>query len=115
MTDQEAMALRKFIDAIRAHYAARVHTIGLFGSRARGDARPDSDADLAVVLEDGDWSFWREKVQLADLSYEPFMESGLHIQPWPIARSAWEDPEKHHSPRLIRAIKRDAKVLLEAV
>ena len=30
------------------------HTIVLFGSRARGDARPDSDLDLMVLSEDLD-------------------------------------------------------------
>lgn len=113
MHDRESEALKKFIEAVRAHYGARIHTIVLFGSRARGDARQDSDADVAVVLDDGDWSFWREKMQLADLSFDPFMEFGLHIQPWPLARSAWEEPAKHHNPRLVNAIRRDARVLLE--
>ncbi len=32
--------------------AARPHKIILFGSRSRGDARPDSDIDLLVVSDD---------------------------------------------------------------
>ncbi len=106
-------ALDAFISAVRARYGARLHSIVLFGSRARGDMRPDSDADVAVILEDGEWRFWHEKMQLADLAFEPLMESGLHIQPWPIARSAWMEPETHHNPRLVKAIKRDGKALLE--
>ena len=29
----------------------RVHTVYLFGSHARGDARPDSDVDLCIVAD----------------------------------------------------------------
>jgi hypothetical protein len=37
----------------RLVFALRPDAIWLFGSRARGDARPDSDFDLLVVLPDG--------------------------------------------------------------
>ena len=94
MTDQESRALKQYIDVVRDRYGSRVRSIVLFGSRARGDARPDSDADVAVILEDGEWRFWHEKMLLADLAFEPLMESGLHIQPWPIAHSAWINPDR---------------------
>ncbi len=58
MTPAERKALDAFVVAVRQHYGARVVDILIFGSRARGDARPDSDADVAVILEDGDWHFW---------------------------------------------------------
>ncbi|MCW5553062.1 MAG: nucleotidyltransferase domain-containing protein [Verrucomicrobiae bacterium] len=34
--------------------AARVRRIYLFGSHARGDARPDSDVDLCIVADDAE-------------------------------------------------------------
>ena len=34
--------------------AARVRQIYLFGSHARGDARPDSDVDLCIVADDAE-------------------------------------------------------------
>lgn len=48
----EAQALRLVIDRIVAATAPR--TIYLFGSRAEGRARPDSDFDLVVVFDDKD-------------------------------------------------------------
>lgn len=36
--------------ALRAHYGARLATLVLFGSRARGDAEAGSDIDVLVVL-----------------------------------------------------------------
>jgi predicted nucleotidyltransferase len=48
-------ALAQFAANVRNHYGSRLHGLYLFGSRARGDHRPDSDADVAVILQDGDW------------------------------------------------------------
>ncbi len=101
MTPAERKALDAFVVAVRQHYGARVVDILIFGSRARGDARPDSDADVAVILEDGDWHFWGEKMRLAGLAYDILLEHDLYIQPWPIPRSAWDSPANHPRQRLI--------------
>ena len=114
LTDADVKALDSFASSVRAHYGSRLHSIVLFGSRARGDARPDSDADVAVLLEDGHWSFWDEKANLAGIAYEMLIEWGLYIQPWPIAKSAWDEPERHHDSRFVERIKRDARALREA-
>lgn len=53
--------------ADRLHAARPQATIILFGSRARGDARPDSDVDFLVVLPQAPASPRREMVVLADL------------------------------------------------
>ncbi len=38
-------------ERLSAAYGERLHAVVLFGSEARGDARPDSDIDVLVVLE----------------------------------------------------------------
>jgi predicted nucleotidyltransferase len=48
MTAQQPLndpVLTRFRDAARAQYGKRLVRIVLFGSRARGDQRPDSDYD----------------------------------------------------------------------
>jgi predicted nucleotidyltransferase len=42
--------LREFRSGLERLYGQRLANVVLFGSRARGEARPDSDIDLLVVL-----------------------------------------------------------------
>jgi len=44
-------ALQRTHEALQRMYGPRLKRVILFGSYARGDARPDSDIDLLVVLE----------------------------------------------------------------
>ena len=66
-------------------YGPRLERIILFGSRARGDARPDSDWDVAVVLRDYDGGL-HEVFRLADLGYDLLLEAGevLSLKPFTV-------------------------------
>jgi predicted nucleotidyltransferase len=44
--------LKDFRDALVKLYGPALDRVVLFGSRARGDAKPDSDYDVAVFLKD---------------------------------------------------------------
>src|SRR3954466_12516975 len=44
--------LKRFRTALDEVYGDRIERVVLFGSRARGDAREDSDYDVAVFLKD---------------------------------------------------------------
>jgi predicted nucleotidyltransferase len=98
MTPSERKALDDYVSAVRQHYGPRLVDILVFGSRARGDARPDSDVDLVVILKDGDWRFWDEKHLLTDLGYDAMLEPGLWIQAWPVSRSVWEEEDLRKVP-----------------
>jgi uncharacterized protein len=111
-TDAEvAEALQRFAERARLNYGARLKGLYLFGSRARGDHHQESDADVAIILEDGDWRFWDEKMHLVDLGHDMFVDFGLYIQPWPFAASAWASPAGAPNQRLIESAKRDARSL----
>jgi antitoxin ChpS len=105
-------ALRDFVKTLRPVYGERLRGVYLFGSRARGDHTPESDADVAVVLADGDWTYWDEKMRLAGLEYETIITTGAEPQGWPVRESEWLNPERHRNPELVRAMRRDAKDLL---
>jgi uncharacterized protein len=109
MNQEQKHALRGFLGAVRSHYGSRLVDVFVYGSQARGDANEDSDTDVAVVLEDGDWTFWIEHRWLSDNSYDALIDTGLFVHAWPLAHSAWERPEAHSNPRLIANMRRDAK------
>jgi uncharacterized protein len=59
-----------WLDSYRAElderYGGLISRVIVFGSKARGDADEDSDLDLLVIIEDGDW---RLKWDIADIAY----------------------------------------------
>jgi predicted nucleotidyltransferase len=71
--------LRSFRRDVERALPGRVSEVVLFGSRARGDARRDSDYDVAVFVVDLDD---RRSVDhlLADVAY-PHILAGVHIRP----------------------------------
>jgi predicted nucleotidyltransferase len=64
----------------------RVAKIVLYGSRARGDARRESDWDLAVFVRGRPTP--RDRSILSYISYDLMMETGAFIQAMPL-------PAKH--------------------
>lgn len=96
--------LEAFVGAVGEAYGARLHAIHLFGSRARGDARPDSDYDVAVVLNDlGD--YWTERLRLADLAYDQMLARDIHVQAHPFGIDEWAAGD---SEDLVRSARRVA-------
>lgn len=47
----ETSALQAFASALRARFGCRLRALTLFGSRARGAGRDDSDLDVLVLIE----------------------------------------------------------------
>jgi predicted nucleotidyltransferase len=60
----------------------------LFGSRARGDARPDSDCDIAVFLKDLN-SFGTEAGILAGIETDILSETGRVINAFPLKAGSY--------------------------
>ncbi len=80
---QKRPILTRFRAVLDEIYRNRIERIVLFGSRARGDARADSDYDVAVFLRDmGDRMV--EMNRLADLSTAILDETGelIHAMPY---------------------------------
>ena len=62
----------------------------LYGSEARGDARPDSDIDVLVLLEGDKRDFLREEM-LSGKLYEIELSTGVLISPMIMLRKQWEN------------------------
>jgi uncharacterized protein len=86
----EDPVLIRFRAALDALYGERIERVVLFGSRARGDAREDSDYDVAVFLKDLT-DRWPELDRLADLSTDIVDEMGEVIHAMPYRAGAYRD------------------------
>ena len=67
--------LKRFRAELEKAYGEKLDRVVLFGSRARGDARPDSDYDVAVFLNRSR-ELWTESAALADIGTEILLEFG---------------------------------------
>jgi predicted nucleotidyltransferase len=94
-------ALARFRAALVAAYGDRLERAVLFGSRAQGDAREDSDYDVAVFIRNpGRW--FDEVVRLADLGAETLLDSGTVISAKPFNAGTYNEPSS-----LMRAIREE--------
>ncbi len=79
----------------------------LYGSRARGDNQPDSDADIAVILRGDRGDRAAASLDMAGIAFHVMMETGVMVQGLPL----WEDelrrPDTFSNPVLIKNILRD--------
>ncbi|MBQ8153482.1 MAG: nucleotidyltransferase domain-containing protein [Prevotella sp.] len=62
----------------------------LYGSEARGEARPDSDIDVLILLEGEKRDLHRES-KLSGVLYDLELSSGVQISPMIMLRKQWEN------------------------
>lgn len=97
--------LRRFQAALNEVYGSQIERVVLFGSRARGEAQPESDYDVAVFLKELP-DIWRERRRLADLRVDFIDNTGAFFDAKPYQAAAWQD----HTP-LMSEIRRDGLIL----
>jgi predicted nucleotidyltransferase len=102
-------ATREFAARVAMAYPTQ-QTI-LFGSRARGTAHDESDADVAVVLAGKAGHFIHTKMAMNDIAYDILLSTGIRIQPLPIWESEWTEPENYSNPYLLQNIVREGITL----
>jgi uncharacterized protein len=93
--------LKRFRGALDGLYGDRIERVVLFGSRARGDARTDSDYDVAVFLK-GFADRWQEVDRIIPLVTAILYEEGEFIHAMPHRAGSYED----RTP-LMREIRRE--------
>src|ERR1017187_5207471 len=97
-------AIREFLARIPADI--RPERAILFGSRARGEHRPDSDADLALIVADHD-DVWHLTSVFGGLAFDVLMDTDIFIQPVVISLKDWLHPEGFMRPGFLRNIARE--------
>lgn len=82
--------LLKFRAALDDLYGDRIERVVLYGSRARGDARPDSDYDVALFLKDLSDSFAEfSRIVPLQLAIRDETDADINTLPFPAGR--WRD------------------------
>lgn len=87
---------KKVVNNFRLLLSQRValHSLIVFGSRARGDAEPDSDMDVLVILSGPNTE--KERRHASDCAWEAGFAHGLVVVPVVVSRQAWEyGPERY--------------------
>lgn len=102
-------AAREFVGQVSTRYSVRAAI--LFGSRARGTHRSDSDVDVAVLLRGPRGKLMNTSIDLADIAFEVLIDTGVYIQPLPIWEDEWEHPDTYSNPRLLENIRREGLLL----
>lgn len=84
MTDiSQDSIIKDFSSSLRVRFGGRIKDLKLFGSRARGDARPDSDYDVLLVLDrvtEEDRDFVADAVGEMIQRYEQYVSCHMYAQ-----------------------------------
>jgi predicted nucleotidyltransferase len=95
-----------FLARVRTRYP--VAEAWLYGSRATGAARPDSDVDLALVIEgQATQSSSSLGADMGGDTFDVLAETGRFVSPLPIWAAQWRDPASHSNPYLLANIRRE--------
>lgn len=100
-------AVRRFLFLI----AGTFDTAGaiVYGSRVRGTHRPDSDADVAVLLKGEHQKVLTTTLAMADVAFDVLLETGINISPLPVWIDEWEYPENYSNPTLLQNIVKEGR------
>jgi predicted nucleotidyltransferase len=96
--DAQAVA-RAVARELHGLYGERLKRVVLFGSWARGDAHPESDIDLLVVLDEVR-SRRRELDRMSEVLWRYSLEHGTVVTELPVSEDEYRDSDE---PILIRA------------
>ena len=87
LSRKEKSALKQFRDGLNQALGPRLIELKLFGSKARGDDRPDSDIDVLAIVTSDDWHI-RDKVY--DVATDILLQANVCISPKVISKSRFD-------------------------
>jgi predicted nucleotidyltransferase len=110
LTDTERQALDALVQRLYTRYHSQIQSVVLFGSKARGDASPDSDIDVLVVLTNDDPDL---RSSVHRLAARVSLEYDLLISVRAVGRSHWKRLSRYRFP-IYQAIQSEGIPLVPA-
>ena len=95
--------LKNFKQEILKLLPQEIMMVKLFGSRARGDARSDSDVDILIVTRSEDWHL---ADKIGEVAYNILLETGTYISTKVISRKHYDYLRRLKAP-FIQNVLRD--------
>ena len=104
------LAIDTFVSALATADIPPVARVLLYGSRARGDFEPDSDADLAVVLPGEPPKKLRLTFhsEVRDKTYQARAAFNFLVSPIVVWEQSLADPDSTNNPTFYRNVLRDS-------
>jgi predicted nucleotidyltransferase len=107
LNKKEKLTLQRLKNNLKERMGDGFVELKLFGSKARGDARTDSDIDVLVIVKSEDW-------HVSDLVYEIvtdiLIEKGISISPKVISEKFFRDQTKEGIPFIKNVIREGVTV-----
>ncbi len=104
LSEKEQTALNKFKSALDKAIAKDLLEIKLFGSKARGEARKDSDIDVIVIISSDDW-------RISDVVYgiatDILLDDEVCVSPKVMSKNDYDTLSSSETP-FIKNVTRDA-------
>ncbi|WP_343218571.1 nucleotidyltransferase domain-containing protein [Lamprobacter modestohalophilus] len=102
-------ALRAFRGRLQERFGTQLPEMVLFDSRAQGDHRDDSDADVAVFLQPVTDTI-SAQMDMASDAYAVFLDTDILIQPWAFGGTP-EQPERNRAMDLLDSVQAEGIAL----
>jgi len=111
LADKDRQVATEFVNRVRQRFDGQLLSAILFGSRSRGDAQPDSDMDMLLVMSSASPQIRRE---IRYIAVEVWLEHGIYI-----STRVWSQAHRHEMEQrptlLYRNIVREGVELLEHI
>ena len=108
LSDREERALRGYVKTLEGRFGPRLVEVLLFGSKARDEARTESDLDVAVILKQPNA---QDLSEARGLAFDIWLAYGVLLSIRAMSQQGWE--ELHSLGSLFyRNVKRDGISLL---
>jgi predicted nucleotidyltransferase len=108
ISDREENALRAYAELLERRFGPRLLEVLFFGSKARDEAGPDSDIDIAVILQQ---PTAQDLSEARGLAFDLWLAYGVLISVRAMSQQGWDKLGNLHS-LFYRNVKRDGISLL---